>query len=188
MERKGKEKEIESDWIYNSEDEYFSSLPQGFKFRRTDLELLEAYLIKKLKNQPLPLNRIREVDLYSFATPQALTANIKLIREKKWYFFTPRFRKYANGDRPDRGTPGGYWKTTGADIKVRNHVGLVLGTKRTLCFHEGKPMAGEKTNWIMHEYIVDRPTTPHNKPRKLDEWVLCKVFLRNVGQKKDDSA
>ncbi|KAL0404910.1 UNVERIFIED_CONTAM: NAC domain-containing protein 2 [Sesamum radiatum] len=151
------------------EDEYVSSLPPGFKFRPTDLELLHTYLINKINNRPLPLNRFRDVNLYRFPTPEALT-------EKEWYFFTPQIQEYANGERPDRVTPGGYWKSTSADTLVRSQGGVVVGKKRTLCFYEGKPMAGIKTNWIMHEYRVDTPPAykPAN-PMLLDDWVLCKV-------------
>ncbi|KAK4412960.1 NAC domain-containing protein JA2 [Sesamum alatum] len=173
--------------IYNSAEKYVLSLPLGFKFRPTDAELVEAYLIKKIKNQPLPLNRFRDVDLYRFATPEALTENYLLIKESEWYFFTPRFKKYANGDRPNRGTPGGYWKATGADVIIHSH-GLMIGKKRTLCFYAGKPMAGKKTNWIMHEYRVDKLASKPANGMKLDDWVLCKVFKRNVGKKDSESA
>ena len=42
-----------------------------------------------------------------------------VIGEKEWFFYVPRDRKYRNGDRPNRVTPSGYWKATGADRMVK---------------------------------------------------------------------
>ena len=74
----------------------------------------------------------------------------------EWYFFTPRDRKYKNGSRPDRGAGDGYWKATGADKHVKCK-GTLVGFKKNLVFYRGKPPKGQKTNWIMHEYILSNP-------------------------------
>ncbi|KAF2299758.1 hypothetical protein GH714_003170 [Hevea brasiliensis] len=79
-----------------------------------DEELVVHYLKKKIMNEPLPPNRIKEVELYKY-NPETLTANYKSNGEKEWYFFTPRDRKYPNGQRPNRAAGNGYWKATGAD-------------------------------------------------------------------------
>ncbi|KAI3471374.1 hypothetical protein Pfo_030738 [Paulownia fortunei] len=168
---------------YN-EKEHVDSFPAGYRFRPTDEELINHYLINKIKNKELPFNRIRDVKLYDFATPEKLTEKCELIREREWYFFTPTFKKYRNGERADRVTPGGYWKPTGGNVNVRTN-GRTVGKKRTLCFYAGKSMAGKKTNWIMHEYRIIKPTRRTADIMKLDEWVLCKVFKRNAGREKD---
>lgn len=69
-----------------------------------------------------------------------------------WYFFTPRERKYPNGERPNRAAEGGFWKATGADKSVLDSNTEEIGSKKALVFYRGKPPKGEKTDWIMHEY------------------------------------
>lgn len=75
------------------------------------------------------------------------------LSENEWYFFTPRDKKYKNGDRPNRAAGDGYWKATGADIKVEFN-GEVIGYRKTLIFYRGKPPKGVKTEWVMHEYVL----------------------------------
>ncbi|KAI4331766.1 hypothetical protein L6164_016723 [Bauhinia variegata] len=96
-----------------------------------------------------------------------------------WYFFTPRYRKYPNGKRPNRSTNNGYWKATAADKEVC-HGDQIIGYKRTLVFYHEKPPKGTKTDWIMHEYTLKEPirTRTSSNDMKLDEWVLCKIYER----------
>ena len=74
--------------------------------------------------------------------------------EKLWYFFTPRNRKYQNESRPNRTASDGYWKANGADVQIKEK-GVIIGLKKTLNFMRGKPPKGEKTRWIMYEYIIN---------------------------------
>nr|TKS16201.1 NAC domain-containing protein 78-like [Populus alba] len=99
---------------YQDNDSYFNSFPPGYRFRPYDYELVLHYLYNKVKGLPLPMNRIINVDLYQF-DPEDLAAQYSHHGEKEWYFFTPRNRKYRNGNRPNRAAGGGYWKATGAD-------------------------------------------------------------------------
>jgi hypothetical protein len=75
--------------------------------------------------------------------------------EDRLYFFTPRQRKYPNGDRPNRSTGDGYWKATGADKTIKDARNTLIGFKKSLVFYEGKPPGGRKSHWIMHEYRVN---------------------------------
>ncbi|KAF2309407.1 hypothetical protein GH714_002015 [Hevea brasiliensis] len=147
-------------------------------FKPYDEELVVHYLKKKIINEPLPPNRIKEVELYKY-NPETLAANYKSNGEKEWYFFTPRDRKYPNGARPNRAAGKGYWKATGADKPV-NFEGCKVGFRKALVFYQGKPPNGDKTDWIMHEYRVNEP--PKRKrggnDMKLDDWVLCRIYKK----------
>lgn len=71
-----------------------------------------------------------------------------------WYFFCPRDRKYSSGVRTNRSTGVGYWKATGKDRPVVYNSSIV-GMKRTLVFHLGKPPRGNRTDWVMYEYRLE---------------------------------
>jgi hypothetical protein len=87
--------------------------------------------------------------------------------EDRLYFFTPRQRKYPNGDRPNRSTGDGYWKATGADKTIKDARNTVIGFKKSLVFYEGKPPGGRKSHWIMHEYGVN--DAPRRKRTSADD-------------------
>lgn len=77
-----------------------------------------------------------------------------------WYFFTPRNRKYPNGNRPNRSAGNGYWKPTGSDTTVKKR-GQEIGCKKCLDYYEGKHPGGTKTEWKMHEYrLIDHTPRP----------------------------
>ena len=76
---------------------------------------------------------------------------------REWYFFNLRDRKYASGLRTNRATMSGYWKATGKDrIVARN--GVVVGMRKTLVFYEGRAPKGKKSDWVMHEFRMEKPT------------------------------
>ncbi|XVF83791.1 hypothetical protein PTKIN_Ptkin16aG0520700 [Pterospermum kingtungense] len=171
------------------EDEAYlmKSIPMGYKFRPTDFELI-FYLSRKVDKKPLPPNRIWEVQLYNY-DPETLTETNNNVSsngvENEWYFFTPRDRKYQNGSRPDRRAGDGYWKATAANKRIK-HDGKLVGFKRTLVFYWGKQPKGDKTNWLMHEYVLS-DTPAREKANKgdmrLDEWVLCRVYKKQNNAK-----
>ncbi|KAJ8504287.1 hypothetical protein OPV22_005173 [Ensete ventricosum] len=120
---------------------------------------------------------IPEVDIYKHE-PWDLPAKCHLpTSDSKWHFFNLRDRKYPNGSRSNRATEEGYWKSTGRDrnVKFQNQV---IGTKKTLVFHEGRPPCGKRTDWIMHEYYIDEKECKAAK----DAFVLCRVTKRNGWQ------
>ncbi|XVF82136.1 hypothetical protein PTKIN_Ptkin16aG0020800 [Pterospermum kingtungense] len=166
------------------EDEaYLKSLPMGVRFKPLDAELIVYYLKRKVNKKPLPPNRILEVQLYNY-DPDTLTEINKNVSSdgvvNRWYFFTPRDRKYAKGLRPDRSAGNGYWKATGADKPII-HKGELVGLKKTLVFYKGKQPKGDKSNWIMHEYVLSdtpaRERTSHADMR-LNDWVLCRIYKK----------
>ncbi|KAK9931805.1 hypothetical protein M0R45_019069 [Rubus argutus] len=61
-----------------SYDSFFATIPPGYRFKPFDTELVVYYLKRKIANQTLPPNRIREVELYNFS-PDTLAARILLL-------------------------------------------------------------------------------------------------------------
>ncbi|PIN06912.1 hypothetical protein CDL12_20531 [Handroanthus impetiginosus] len=157
--------------------------PPGVRFAPTDLELIYHYLMKKVNNQPLPLDEIYDVNLYQY-NPETLAESYPKLGDNDWYFFTPREKKYKNGSRPKRSAGTGYWKATGADkpILLRNHTITTIGWKRALVFYQGKSPKGNKTDWMMYEFKVDQPQPSRNKRggdgMRLDDWVLCRIYKK----------
>ncbi|XP_020095274.1 NAC domain-containing protein 72 [Ananas comosus] len=157
------------------------SLPPGFRFFPTDVELLVHYLSKKVSGQLFSLPVITDIELYKF-DPWDLPGRA-LFGEKEWYFFSPRDRKYPNGSRPNRMAGSGYWKATGTDKVIMGSGKNKLGIKKALVFYVGKAPKGSKTNWIMHEYRLcsdnnNIPLLATPNSHRLDEWVLCRIYKR----------
>ncbi|KAH7849099.1 hypothetical protein Vadar_012912 [Vaccinium darrowii] len=173
-------------------DEYSLNLPAGFWFLPTDSELVFHYLRNKVLNRDLPSNRFRDVNLYKY-NPQQLSEMYELQREHEWFFFTPRVKKFAGGSRPDRAANNGYWKATGAVTPViHSDNKKIVGYKSTLVFYEGHRPNSKKTNWIMHEYTLEKHNSTSSKCKasgdmKLDDWVLCKIYNRKPYVSKQDN-
>ncbi|XVE69294.1 hypothetical protein DITRI_Ditri09bG0140300 [Diplodiscus trichospermus] len=166
-------------------EELLRLLPPGYRFKPNDFELVDYYLKRKVYNKPLPRNVIREVQLYNY-DPETLIAEGEAEAEDEWYFFTPRDRKYRNGSRPGRAAGSGFWKATGADKRIKCRKGNLIGFKKTLVFQRGKPPHGDKTNWNMHEYVLNNPPARErisNDDMRLDDWVLCRVYKKQRGLK-----
>ncbi|KAF5179251.1 Nac domain, partial [Thalictrum thalictroides] len=116
----------------------------------------------------------------------------KMGDQKEWYFFCQRDRKYPTGMRTNRATEAGYWKATGKDKEIYKGTNLLVGMKKTLVFYTGRAPKGEKTNWVMHEYRLDGKLSYKNHSKTTtatanakDEWVVCRVFHKTTGVKKN---
>jgi len=160
-------------------------LPPGFRFHPTDEELVTHYLSNKVSDEKFVCRAVADVDLNK-CEPWDLPWRAKM-GEKEWYFFCVRDRKYPTGLRTNRATEAGYWKATGKDKEIYRGRALV-GMKKTLVFYRGRAPRGEKTNWVMHEYRMESTATTcssssynnFRKPLKNCEWVLCRVFQKNI--------
>ncbi|XP_057488026.1 NAC domain-containing protein 2-like isoform X1 [Actinidia eriantha] len=172
--------EVEAD---DEGDNYFLSLPAGYWFEPTDTELVMHYLYNKVSDKPLPRNRIRDVNIYSFH-PQELARMYPLLREIHRYFFTPTETMFPNGVRPKRANSDGYWKQTIPNKHIM-YENKIVGYKMSLDFYEGGHRNGRRTEWKMHEYRIhtNSPPPPKNSnaanSMKLDGWVLCKLYSKS---------
>ncbi|GFP96282.1 protein fez [Phtheirospermum japonicum] len=161
----------------------------GFRFHPTDEELVEFYLKKKLQHKTLPIELIKQVDIYKY-DPWDLP-KFSSTGEKEWYFYCPRDRKYKNSTRPNRVTGSGFWEATGTDRPIYSSDGTkCIGLKKSLVFYRGRAARGFKTDWMMHEYrlpsATDGAPTPTKKvsdknlpPPRQDSWAICRVFKKN---------
>ena len=80
--------------------------------------------------------------------------------EDEWYFFSPRDRKYPNGERPNRTAASGFWKATGTDKPILTSRSKKIGVKKALVFYTGRPPKGVKTDWTMNEYRLPETSRP----------------------------
>lgn len=60
---------------YYDDASYFDSIPPGYRFKPLDGELVAIYLRKKIANEPLPPNKIHDVELYRF-NPDTLSGQL----------------------------------------------------------------------------------------------------------------
>ncbi|KAL0450557.1 UNVERIFIED_CONTAM: protein FEZ [Sesamum latifolium] len=161
----------------------------GFRFHPTDEELVEFYLKRKLQQRSLPIELIKQVDIYKY-DPWDLP-KLASTGEKEWYFYCPRDRKYRNSTRPNRVTGSGFWKATGTDRPIYSSDGTkCIGLKKSLVFYRGRAAKGMKTDWMMHEFrlpsTTDGAPPPPPPPKKFfdknlppsDSWAICRIFKK----------
>ncbi|XVE83788.1 hypothetical protein DITRI_Ditri16bG0115000 [Diplodiscus trichospermus] len=168
----------------NDVDKIEDVMLPGFRFHPTDEELVGFYLKRKIQQSSLPLELIKQVDIYKYE-PWDLP-KLAASGEKEWYFYCPRDRKYRNSARPNRVTGAGFWKATGTDRPIYFSDGTkCIGLKKSLVFYRGRAAKGIKTDWMMHEFRL--PSLSDSiPPKKLldkslppnDAWAICRIFKK----------
>ncbi|KAJ3678061.1 hypothetical protein LUZ60_001864 [Juncus effusus] len=154
-----------------------TSLPPGFRFHPTDVELVYYYLKRKVMGKHFQFTAISDIDLYKFSPWDLPEKSCLKSKDLEWFFFSARDKKYPKGTRAKRSTETGYWKTTGQDRTVTLN-SRTVGRKKTLVFHIGKPPRGERTDWVMYEYhLSDDNLIPSGIQQ--DAYVLCKIFKKS---------
>ncbi|XAR67865.1 hypothetical protein NMG60_11002796 [Bertholletia excelsa] len=176
-----------------SEDYKWVKLPLGFRFQPTDEEIVFQYLASKVNSCSLPDSVVPEITVSKY-DPWDLPADGAGNADPDRYFFTQKESKYQIGSRANRATRCGYWKATGSGKKITcSKRKDIMGMRKTLVFHIGKPPKGSRTDWIMHEYhLVNLTTSDSNLPQQAstqapsaetEKWVLCHVFQKNGSRK-----
>ncbi|XP_052182969.1 NAC domain-containing protein 83-like isoform X2 [Diospyros lotus] len=159
-------------------------LPPGFRFQPTDEEIVFQYLARKTFSSPLPASVVPEISLCKY-DPWDFPGGDD--EEQDRYFFTKKEPKYGNGNRSNRTTGSGYWKASGTDKRITSSKARdIMGMRKTLVFHRGKPPHGSRTDWIIHEYrLVNSATSGSNLStqalQQVGNWVFCRLFLKKRG-------
>ncbi|RAL51590.1 hypothetical protein DM860_011092 [Cuscuta australis] len=154
-----------------------AALPPGFRFHPTDVELIMYYLKRKVTGRKFPdeaMHAITELNICHYS-PWELPGKSRLkSKDREWYFFCQRERKYASGSRSKRATETGFWKATGND-RIVKYDGRTVGMIKTLVFYEGVPPKGKRTDWVIHEYRME---DQHLADAGIlqDTFTICKVF------------
>ncbi|PHU27699.1 putative NAC domain-containing protein 94 [Capsicum chinense] len=157
----------------------------GFRFHPTDEELVGFYLKRKVQQRSLPIELIKQVDIYKY-DPWDLP-KLASTGEKEWYFYCPRDRKYRNSARPNRVTGAGFWKATGTDRPIYSSDSTkCIGLKKSLVFYRGRAARGIKTDWMMHEFRLPTTNSESAPPKKFldknfppnDSWAICRIFKK----------
>ncbi|KAH7519411.1 NAC domain-containing protein 43 [Ziziphus jujuba] len=170
-----------------------SQVPPGFRFHPTEEELLQYYLKKKVSNERIDLDVIRDVDLNKLE-PWDIQEKCKIgtTPQNDWYFFSHKDKKYPTGTRTNRATAAGFWKATGRDKVIYSNCRRI-GMRKTLVFYKGRAPHGLKSDWIMHEYRLDDNTNDNNVSTVMGEnsteegWVVCRIFKKKNHHKTLDS-
>ncbi|KAM1069057.1 hypothetical protein ACFX15_000947 [Malus domestica] len=156
------------------------SMPVGFRFRPTEEELIDHYLLMKLEGKDyLVSDVIREINICNHEPRDLPGFSLLKSDDQEWYFFSTYKKNSRN--QTERATKEGFWKITGAQKPVKTQDNrTIIGKKRILTFYRGTVRNSQRTNWGMHEYYIPQ-TNPNANQR---DFVLCCV-KKKLGENVD---
>ncbi|KAJ7955687.1 NAC domain-containing protein [Quillaja saponaria] len=174
-----------------------SPVAPGYRFKPTDEELFYWYLLPKITGCQIRDGTVKDIDLYKYE-PRHLTSLGFEHDDGRMYFFTPLHKKHKNGQRVERGTKKGFWKSTQKlkSIRVRSEHGSLVGLKTSLVYHRRSRKGGKskKSNWLMQEFRLQGKATSKNHTQTtgpsssnvFDNVVLCVVY-KNEDKRKSNT-
>ncbi|XP_057788890.1 NAC domain-containing protein 2-like [Salvia miltiorrhiza] len=150
------------------------NLPFGYKFDPTSVELLQHYLIPKLRGEKLPSDYVMDLDhLYTYEPCQLPFNQFKHAKNDEAFFFTTDIRKSSEEESQIRTTSNGYWKVYKDHVAV-DIAGEVIGFKTKLFFYG---VNRNRTYWKMIEYRCHPTRIPIDI---VERYIICKIKLKKV--------
>ncbi|KAJ0978966.1 hypothetical protein J5N97_014440 [Dioscorea zingiberensis] len=145
-------------------------LPEGFRFKPTDEDLILYYLRPKVSGQELPCKVIKEdINVYGTEPWNLIPPSI----DEDYFFFLRPYRRRNVGS-------SARWITTGVRKAIKEG-GDIIGYKNSLAFKilEKKNV---NTGWVMHEYELPSPMGRANTNGLV--WVICRIKRNKHFEKK----
>ncbi|KAL1330628.1 hypothetical protein AAHE18_12G123300 [Arachis hypogaea] len=160
-----------------------TKLPSGAskKFKPTDEELIQDFLLNKINGRPLPNNgTILEGEMFGTEKNpwEIWEENVENSYDgKDLYFFTTLKRKFStNSLRMVRTIGLGSWE--GEDIGkeiMANKTNQRIGMRKRYRFE--KSGTSHDGGWILHQYSIDSSLLPN--PSNMNNYVLCRFRKNN---------
>ena len=137
---------------YGNEDD--DDLLPWFRFRPTDVEIVEHYLYNKAHGLPVSSNDVLIVcDLYGEKDSWSWRKYFKDSDETSLFFFTKLKKVTSNGSRIQRSTPYGTWKPNSDKPIYRDKAKKnQIGSMRSLTYMPHKGFKSTIGRWVMHEF------------------------------------
>ncbi|XP_059451195.1 NAC domain-containing protein JA2-like [Corylus avellana] len=149
----------------------------GFRFRPSNDELINHYLLGKVRGEEITWDGIREFELYGEKIPWELFGDLDSEEEEKHYIFT-RLKK--SGKRVSRAAGCGTWHESSCNQVYDSEGQCVIGLKKQFCFKVKRESRVEKSHWIMHEFSLAGVF----EQERCNNWVLCAVNKKGAETKK----
>ncbi|GMI80152.1 hypothetical protein HRI_001684500 [Hibiscus trionum] len=147
-----------------------TNIPVGFRFNPTEVQLIECYLTKKVKGEPLPCDVICDCEIYGGEDKDPW--NIFGETSSKTFCIFSKLKKKGKGRRIDRTAGCSTWKGQRTD-DVKDSKNNLIGFKKLFVFKVkgSKSNNGGKGHWLMHEFSLRHDD--HS------DYVLCAIYNKN---------